>query len=682
MPVLFEHIFSFFSSQKDDQSSLVRVLELALDRYSLGKVFFDAQGRLIYANRKAYEFIPILKDEKRGGKAFRLPLFIDYLYDHAVECDESLKNALGQASGDDAIINFREVIALEGGALCLVEAKKLDDQHTLFVLTDISREKEREDSLIFLNKNNLRLQKAMQYTNNGILVSDPKVAGNPFIFVNSALCEFFDLNSEDVLGRSWDILPAILKNEKISTTLIQAVVLAKESEMELSVKKNDQVRWFDLKMSTVKDSQGRYDLQVGVFTETTLLKLREAEAYQAQKLEALGKLAGGVAHDFNNVLSIIDGFSIMAAKSMAPETPAYQYLQKIQSAAKRGATLTNKMLTFSRHKVVSRNVIDLSALIEDQKVLLDPLVTASINFSVRAGERDLRVSGSTDSIAQILMNLVINARDAMPNGGTLSVGLQSSGRSELPEKLRDRLPDKRFACLSVSDTGLGMDQKTIEKIFDPFFTTKPQGKGTGLGLSIVYGLVQEMGGGVHVDSCRGEGTTFHVYLPLSEAPVSKALSRHDGDPSSIKLKGYTILVAEDEPDLLQIVCEMLEQMEATVIPASNGNDALVRQDEYEGDIDILLTDVVMPELNGVKLASLLTSLRPSTKVVFMSGYPGRGDMAPIEVPENVIFIPKPIDYAVLASTLHDLLQGEKPDMLSGSPEQVPSYWVSHSGKIH
>ncbi|MCB1840173.1 MAG: response regulator, partial [Alphaproteobacteria bacterium] len=274
------------------------------------------------------------------------------------------------------------------------------------------------------------------------------------------------------------------------------------------------------------------------------------------------------------------------------------------------------------------------------------------------------------------------ARDAMPNGGTLSVGLQSSGRSELPEKLRDRLPDKRFACLSVSDTGLGMDQKTIEKIFDPFFTTKPQGKGTGLGLSIVYGLVQEMGGGVHVDSCRGDGTTFRVYLPLSEAPVSKALSRHDGDPSSIKLKGYTILVAEDEPDLLQIVCEMLEQMEATVIPASNGNDALVRQDEYEGDIDILLTDVVMPELNGVKLASLLTSLRPSTKVVFMSGYPGRGDMAPIEVPENVIFIPKPIDYAVLASTLHDLLQGEKPDMLSGSPEQVPSHWVSHSGKIH
>ena len=673
----------FLRSRPSSQDCCDRkVLEAALDSHTLGKIMFNAEGLMVYANAVAYGFVPALKGAGADGKGFRLPHFIDYLFDHAADVDVSLKNALGEGSGANSIINFREVVALEGGALCVVEAKPLVESYTLFVMTDISRDRQREESLLYLNENNYRLQKAIQFATNGLVVSDPKVEGNPFIFVNGAFCDFFGLKPEQMIGKSWDILPDITRNEKIATSLIQAVVVGKDAEIEFSVKNAQETRWFALKLSAVKDSAGRVDLFVGVFTDTTKLMLREAEAYQGQKLEALGKLAGGVAHDFNNILSIIDGFSIMAAKGLDPQSEAAQYLLKIQGAAKRGAALTNKMLTFSRHKVVSRNVFDLSALLEDQKILLDPLVPASVRFSVRASEPDLRVSGTQDAIAQILMNLVVNARDAMPGGGTLSVDLRGCGRSELPEKVKNRTQEKRFAKLTVSDTGTGIEPKVLEKIFDPFFTTKPQGKGTGLGLSIVYGLVREMDGGVSVASRVGEGTAITVFLPLSEAPVSKVLSGTVRDPATLKLKGYTILVAEDEPELLQIVCEMLEKMEATVLRASNGNEALVVQDDYEGDVDLLLSDVMMPEMNGVKLATLLCSLRPETKVVFMSGYPGSGEMAPVEVPETAIFIPKPVDYNRLVLTLFETLNNNFPDAASNTPDEVKPHWVSTSDQVH
>lgn len=678
---MFSRFLSLFSAT-GRQCCDRKVLEAALDSHALGKIMFSADGRMVYVNNSARAFIPMLSGAEEGGEGFRLPHLIDYLYDHAVDCDDSLKNALGVGAGANSIINFREVIALEDGTLCVVEAKPLVEGHTLFVMTDISRDRAREESLLYLNKNNYRLQKAMQFATNGLVVSDPKVEGNPFIFVNNAFCGFFGLHPDQILGKSWDVLPEITKNEKIATSLIQAVVVSKDAEIEFSVKSGSETRWFALKLSVVKDSAGRVDLFVGVFTDTTKLMLREAEAYQGQKLEALGKLAGGVAHDFNNILSIIDGFSMMAAKGLDPQSEAAQYLQKIQSAAKRGAALTSKMLTFSRHKVVSRNVFDLSVLLEDQKILLDPLVPASVRFFVRVSEPDLRVSGTQDAISQILMNLVVNARDAMPGGGTLQIELQSCRRSDLPDKVKKRTQEKRFAKLTVSDTGTGIEPGTLEKIFDPFFTTKPQGKGTGLGLSIVYGLVREMGGGVQVDSRLGEGTAIRIFLPLSEDPVSKVLSGTAQDPTTLKLKGYTILVAEDEPELLKIVCDMLEQMEATVLRAPNGIEALVVQDEYEGDIDILLSDVIMPEMNGVKLATLLCSLRPDTKVVFMSGYPGSGEMAPVEVPETAVFIPKPVDYHQLVVTLYETLIEKSPAAASNTRDEVKPHWVSTSDQVH
>lgn len=668
-------LFPALGHGRDDCCSLAGVLERAMDRYNFGEVFFDSTGRIIRSNRRAREFIPEIGMGGEGQRALNLQEFIDYLFDHSVECNESLKNALSQTldSGDE--VTFREVISVKNGDLCLVEAKNIGDEHTLFIITDISRQKAREDHLLYLNKNNYRLHKAIQSATNGIIISDPKLPDNPYIFVNTAFCNFFDLTPGRVIGQSWESLPHLVRNPSIKNSLIQSVVLKREADIELSIEQGKIQRWFTMKMSVVHDGRGHPDLYVGVFTEITELKKRESEAFQSQKLEALGKLAGGVAHDFNNILSIIDGFSIMAAKTVAPDSEVGQYLQKIQAAAKRGGALTGKMLTFSRHKVVSRNVFDLSAFVEGQKILLQPLVDASIRFDVKIKDSDVRVSASEDSVAQILMNLVVNARDAMPGGGMLTVDVEACKRDDLPERVLGLIEGVRFARLTVSDTGVGMDASTMARIFDPFFTTKPQGKGTGLGLSIVYGLVSEMGGAIHIESQPGEGTSISLYLPLSESEVTRKISGDVRDPSTLKLKGVTILVAEDEPELRMIVCDMLERMEATVLRASNGNEALLVQEEYDGDIDILLSDVVMPEMNGVKLASLLCSLRPEVQIVFMSGYPNSGEMAPVEVPDGAIFIPKPVDYERLALVLYQMVFKDSVNS-SVSGGVVEPHWVS------
>ena len=669
----------YFLFKKTKQCcSLTRLLGEAMDSGGMGKIFFDSKGRISRTNNKAVEFIPDL-DLKKGG--MKLDEFWDYLFEHAVDCDESLKNTLNKSieTQDNTNPAFREVIEVGDGRLCLVEVKNLHKGGSLFILSDISLDKKREDHVLDLNKSNYRLQKAIESATNGILVSDLKISGNPLVFANKALCEYVGFSMDNLKNWTWDVVLDLVENQDEKANLLQALILGKDADLEISIKRDDGIRHFNIKLSYVTDNNNDPDLLVAIFTETTLLKQKEAEAFQTQKLEALGQLAAGVAHDFNNVLSIIDGFSMMAGKGLDEESNVSQYLKKIQSASKRGAALTKKMLTFSRHKIISREVIDLSSFLEEQKVLLEPLVTASIRFLIRVKGEGIRISASPDSMSQIIMNLVVNARDAMPDGGTLTIELDCCDRSGLPEKIRNQTEEKKFSRLSISDTGVGMDKKTLARVFDPFFSTKPQGKGTGLGMSIVYGLIQEMGGFLDVVSSPGVGTTISMYIPASDAPVTKQASGDIDDPGSLKLKGYTVLVAEDEPDLLLVVCDMLEQMELNVITASNGDEALLKQDEYEGDIDLLLSDVIMPEMNGVKLAELLVSLRPETKVVFMSGYPGSGEMAPVELPEDAIFIPKPVDYDRLARVVYSTIHGQDSDGKSSEQSgEIKSRWVSSS----
>ncbi len=384
------------------------------------------------------------------------------------------------------------------------------------------------------------------------------------------------------------------------------------------------------------------------------VRLSEARFFQTQKLEALGKLAGGVAHDFNNVLAIIDGYVHMAQK-VAPQDDERLalYLDKIDLASKRGAALTNQLLLFGRHRIAGDEVIDLATLIRDQEGLLYPLLDSSVCLDVSA-EPDLRVECAPDALAQIIMNLVINARDAMPDGGRILIEARACEAADLPESLTVG-QGEAFVLLSVSDSGVGMDRDTITRIFDPFFTTKDQGRGTGLGLSMVYGLVQDMKGGIDVQTTLGEGTVMRVYLPRTQAELPEKSSAA-GENKTLRFDGYTALVAEDEPELLHLFCSMLEERGMEVIPAANGAEALARQDAYEGDIDFLITDVVMPSLNGVKLAELVQAARDETSVIFMSGFPASGRLSRIRIPDDATLLTKPVTFEQLAAALQSRME--------------------------
>lgn len=397
-------------------------------------------------------------------------------------------------------------------------------------------------------------------------------------------------------------------------------------------------------------------------TDISEIKNKETQLYQAQKLESLGQLAGGVAHDFNNVLAIIDGYTRMAEKHVGEDDKELKNcVERIKLASKRGSSLTRQLLMFGRHKIVGEGVIELARLMRDQESLLEPLLDSTIVMKIDM-DKGLFVECAADGMAQIIMNLVVNARDAMPDGGMITLEARRCTSQALANIVPDHARECDYVRLSVTDTGIGMDRETIDRMFDPFFTTKEQGKGTGLGLSLVYGLVKDMKGYVDVYSAPGEGTSIRLYLPLSQKRDLKVITETDENVAGISFEGYTVLVAEDEPDLLALMTQNLESLGMEVIAAENGGDALLKQDEYQGDIDFLLTDVVMPQLNGAKLAELFQAVREETKVIFMSGFPANGTLARIELPDDAVLLAKPVAIEKLAMVMKAMIADEDPDM--------------------
>ena len=484
-----------------------------------------------------------------------------------------------------------------------------------------------------------RLQIALDILPWGIMTAE--LSDRPrLVYCNRRAADLLQIPAENLLGAKADDLIRVIGLDAGEGSLFE-----RASRIEHEVERSPGVSCW-LCFHFIPAPQDKYCFIV--IDDITDSKLMESQYFQGQRLEALGQLAGGVAHDFNNILSIIDGYARMARKSLDPDSEAAAFMEHIGKAVQRGSALTGQLLTFGRHKISKERVVDLGQLVEDQAPLLRPLMDATITLSLDS-DPDVFVKVPPDYISQILMNLCVNARDAMPDGGQLII------------EVRNRPPG--HALLQVIDTGCGIPADIKAKIFDPFFTTKENGKGTGLGLSMVYGLVRDMHGTISVSSKPGSGTSFVIMLPLS---ASSAISPEQttaagGTPT---LEGLTALVAEDEPDLLNLVSTMMEDMGATVLRAANGQEALAIQERYPGEIDLLLTDVVMPELNGVKLAELFEAQRPSSKIMFMSGYPATGQMARVPLPEGATLMPKPVDFPTLCRVIHSMMSGDN-DNLQG-----------------
>lgn len=401
------------------------------------------------------------------------------------------------------------------------------------------------------------------------------------------------------------------------------------------------------------DAVSSYELVAEDITERRIL---EQQFRQAQKMEAIGRLAGGIAHDFNNLLMVISGYTQMLLDELKGESPLRKAATEIEKAADRAASLTRQLLAFSRKQVLSPKVLDLNALVLDNLKMLPRLIGEDIEVVNVPGPDLGRIKADPGQLAQVILNLAVNARDAMPQGGKIILETANVTLEESYTQKRTSMPAGNYVMLAITDTGSGMDADTQSHIFEPFFTTKgPQG--TGLGLSTVYGIIKQSGGFIWVYSEPGQGSTFKIYFPrvtepelLVEVPVAGK-----------KVAGgkETILLVEDEPTLRELVRRFLERHQYTVLEAEGGRTALDIVAQYTGRIHLLLTDIVMPDMNGRELARRLLRLRPGTPVIYMSGYTERAVHQNGELEKGLAFLQKPFTEQVLTEKVRAVLESRE-----------------------
>ncbi len=395
----------------------------------------------------------------------------------------------------------------------------------------------------------------------------------------------------------------------------------------------------------------------GVLVSSTIVDITERKKMEeqrrlSQRMEAIGKLSGGVAHDFNNMLAVILGCSDVVLDALPPDHPAIRKIEMIRKAGASAVDLTRQLLAFSRQQMLQPRVLDLKEIVEQTQALLRRLIGENIEFKISLDPSLGRVKADPGQIEQVLLNLVINARDAMPQGGRLTIEACNVEMDDSYKGEHQVVIPGRYVVLGVQDTGCGMDRETQARIFEPFYTTKELGKGTGLGLATVYGIVKQSGGYIWVYSELNQGTLFKVYLPRVDESVQPAKK----EPEAVVLESCkTILLAEDSASLREMAREYLASLGYVVLEAASGREALQKAKEFDGPIHLLLTDVVMPEMSGPELARHMMALRPEIKVIFTSGYTNDAIARQGVLDPAVAFIQKPYRPKALALKIQEVL---------------------------
>ncbi len=471
-----------------------------------------------------------------------------------------------------------------------------------------------------------------------------------YIDVSKRWCKEYGLDRASILGKSqYSVFPDLPERWKeIHRRGLRGEV--SRSEQDSFTDQNGKEHWLRWEVRPWGDA----DTGAGgiiIFTEdVTQQHLLESQLLQAQKMEAIGVLAGGVAHDFNNLLMVIRTRTELIERSAADPETVVSHAHRVPEASDRAASLTAQLLAFSRKQPQQLAYVDINSVVTTVCKMLPTLVGEDIELTVTPMATPGVVHADPFQLEHVIMNLVVNARDAMPHGGRLLI---ETSLAELDEEVCRRhgaqVPSGRYVGLSVTDTGCGMDQQTRDRIFDPFFTTKAVGKGTGLGLSMVYGIVKQSEGFVWVYSEVGQGTTFRIYLPQSQSLPSPAPIQ---DVPSSPVRGTaTILLVEDEPGLREVMCEYLQTCGYDILSAEDGKSALQMAEARKDPIHILLTDIGMPGMRGTALAPKIIQIHPEAKVIWMSGYPG--DV--LDDLPNASFMQKPVDLRLLVARIQNLL---------------------------
>lgn len=529
----------------------------------------------------------------------------------------------------------------------------------IIVFHDVSARRKTEEAL---RRSEARLAGILNIADDAVISIDENQ--NITLFSDGAE-RIFGYRRNDVLGKPMaSLLPDRYRESHKSH--VQAFVDSDDvarkmaNRLEISGLRNDGTEFFAEASISKLALQGEKVLTV-ILRDITerkrtehALHLSEEQLRQSQKMEAIGRLAGGIAHDFNNLLTAIVGYGELATRSVRPEDPVSRNLGEIGKAAQRAAALTRQLLAFSRKQVLQPRVLDLSEQVRDIEEMLRRVMGEDVDLITVLEPNLPRVKVDPNQIQQVILNLVVNARDAMPQGGTLTIETSSRGLDRLNGDDRRSTNGGPQVVLAISDTGVGMDAETRERIFEPFFTTKELGKGTGLGLSTVYGIIKQSNGNISVQSEPSKGATFTIYLPA----VREALGEGENIlvRSGTTHKGHeTILVVEDQETVLRLVQEILEQQGYSVLHASRPSEAIAICEAYEGHIDLMITDLIMPQMTGRQLAERAALLRPGMRVLYMSGYSDNMMVSQGALGPGAAFIQKPFQMWTLMYKIREVL---------------------------
>ena len=629
------------------------VFRLAFEQAAAGISVVSPSGDYLLANNAFCEFVGYSIDELRSLN-IRALLHPDERQRSTELVEKMVRGDLTEARWERRFVHKSGLALWALVTTTLVRNERGEAAYFISQLVDISDRKQAEEALRRAEARSRALIGAMQDV---ILVLDRHgvcvdvAAGASNVLVRAP---------EELVGRRLDDVFSHDQAESFVATIREALVTRAAVEAKYEMEIRGERYWFEATVSPLPD-----DRVVWVARDVTArlraehaLRESEDQLRQAQKMEAVGQLAGGIAHDFNNLLMAIMSNAELAALELPQPTPAAIHIDEIKNASRRARSLTQQLLAFSRKQMLQPRVLDMNHVVREGEQILRRVIGETIIMSVQLDPGLGQVRADQGQLSQVLMNLAVNARDAMPHGGTMTI-LTSNREVDARDVRSHRgLREGRYVILEVRDSGVGMDEQTKARIFEPFFTTKPPGQGTGLGLSTAYGIVKQSGGYIAVDTAPGAGTTFTVFLPrvFEAADALTATASHE---TPLPQSSGTILLVEDEAAVREATKRMLRKFGFTVIEARDGEEAIKVWQREGQSVDVVLTDVVMPTLGGAELARVLRQRTPDLRVVFMSGYT-QGTLEPSTMDhDSTRFLPKPFTSEQLVTTLRELIGYER-----------------------
>ena len=600
---------------------------------------------LVTVFNKAAEMIFGLKREDMIGRPLDRLMPEEFRNEHS----DYVISYFSTGTPNNALDKTIELVALRSNGtkfpidLSLSKGEFESESFVLAVIRDISERKQIEEKLTHQSR-------AIEASMDGIAVLNKNLI---YIYVNKAHASIFGYDgTAEIIGKSCDFIHREEKSKILKEEILP--VLYEKGSWRGEVNgdtKNGRSIPLEVSLTLLQGN----DI-ICIVRDITERKRLEEQFFQAQKMESVGRLAGGVAHDFNNLLSVIGGNAEIALENMHKDTIAYGELKEIKIAADRAANLTRQLLTFSRRQIIKPQIINLNTILVEMNKMHKRLIGEDIELILIPGEKLWHVKVDMGQIEQLISNLVVNARDAMPQGGKLIIETQNVQLDPGFVKNEEKFVSGKFVMISVSDTGIGMDEELKSHIFEPFFTTKEKGRGTGLGLATCYGIIKQNNGHIWVYSEPGNGTTFKIYFPKTKGvtillPEEKKLSESPGGTE-------TILVVEDEPSLRNMIEKLLTGKGYTILKAENGEDALQIAQQYKNrKIDLLLTDVIMPRMGGRELSESLLQSIEGLKVIFVSGYTDDAIVRNSILKEGVNFLHKPFSPGTLVEKVREVLDG-------------------------